>query len=93
MCDEEINYQNALIANEPHQSMLSECEYLEENVGRLNKINDENSCFGIVSQCHLTLMRNEKQVDWEKEVIECNELMDENEKKEKEMKQMAKMHD
>ena len=60
---------------------------------RLDAMNDEVSCFGIMFQCHLTLMRNEKQVDWGKEVIECNELMDENEKKEKEMKQMAKMHD
>ena len=77
------NDKNELLTNEPHQSVLIELKSLEENVGRLDAINDKISCFGIMHQCHLTLMRNKKQVDWEKEVIEQNELMNENEKRKK----------
>ena len=53
--------------------MLSEHKSLEEHVVRLDATDEEVSCFGIMHQCHLTLIRNEKQVDWENEVIECNE--------------------
>ena len=43
-------------------------------------------------QCHLTLMRNEKQVDLEKEVCECNELIIDYEKMEKEMQYLVTKH-
>ena len=72
---------------------MSEHESLEENVGRLNEANDENSCFGIVCQCHLTLMRNEKQVDLKKKVCEHNELMINYEKMEKETQCLVTKHD
>ena len=52
--------------------MLSEWKSLEDNVSRLDAMNDEISCFGIMCQCHLTLMRNEQKVDWEREVCEHN---------------------
>ena len=50
--------------------MLSEYKSLEEHVVRLEKINDEISCFGFMYQCHLKLTRNEKNEDWEREVCE-----------------------
>ena len=56
--DDEQNDQNELLTNEPHQSVLSECKSLEENVGRLGVTHDEISCFGTMHQCHLALTRN-----------------------------------
>ena len=64
------NQQNELLTNEAYQSVLSEHKSLEDHKVRVHAINDEIICFGIMHQCHLTLMINEKQVDWEKEVIE-----------------------
>ena len=49
-------------------------KYLEEHVARLDKMNDETSCFGFMHQCHFGLMRNENNEDWEREVCEHNEL-------------------
>ena len=56
--------------------MLNEHKALEECFVRLDTMNDETRCFGIMNQCQLTLMRNENKVDRERETREHNELID-----------------
>ena len=72
--DDEKNNKKELITNELCQSVLRECKSLEEHVVRLDNINDETSCFGFMHQCHLSLMRNKNNEDWEIKLCECNEL-------------------
>ena len=55
-------------------------------------MNDETSCFEIMNQCHLTLMRNENKVNRQRETCEYNELIDDYQRMEKEMKHLVKMH-
>ena len=78
------------LKNEPHQSFMSECKALEEYAHTLDINNDENSCFETMSQCHLALIRNEKQDDRKRGTCEHNELKDESNKMIEEMKQLGK---
>ena len=91
-CEDEKNEHNKLTMNEPHQNVFREHKYLEERVLRLDATNDEVSYVGVVHQCHLTLMRNEKKVDWDKYVSECNELMIDCKQMEKLIQLLVKMH-
>ena len=89
-CDDGKNDQNDSLKNETWQSVLSEHKAREEHVVSLGVMNDEASCFEMMSQCRLALMRNEKEVDRARETREHNELIDEHNEMVKEMQHLGK---
>ena len=88
--DNNNNNQCYLNQNEPCQSVMTEHKALEEHVHRLEIKNEEKSYIETMNQCHLALMRNEKQANRKRETCECNMLIEEHNKLNEEMQHLWK---